>query len=221
MKHAKSICCGFLSYQEGSGGVETKQLTPPVPVLLTRHEASRLAELSDFHKAFESWGFRFSGLEETQSRLECGTEVDGGYIQVFVSAIPEIVSEKLLLGKEMQELVKGYIGALESRELEPRDPSSQLDSTSSGEETQWLKALRWCPRELLDLINSKACRGAIMFNDPLNTEQCERLVKQLSTTVFPFQCAHGRPSLVPLTHLTAGNEGRKDTELRWDQVAAL
>jgi DNA mismatch repair protein MLH3 len=58
----------------------------------------------------------------------------------------------------MQELVKGYIGALESRELEPPEPS-QHDSGSSDEETQWLKALRWCPRELLDLINSKACRG--------------------------------------------------------------
>lgn len=91
----KSICRGFLSHQQGSGGVETKQLCPPVPVLLTRHEASRLAELSDFQKAFESWGFRFSGLEETRSRLEYETERDGGYIQVFVSAIPEIVSEKV------------------------------------------------------------------------------------------------------------------------------
>lgn len=91
----KSICRGFLCHQEGSGGVETKQLSPPVPVLLTRHEASRLAGLSDFQKAFESWGFRFSGLEETRSRLECGTDLDGGYIQVLVCAIPEIVSEKV------------------------------------------------------------------------------------------------------------------------------
>lgn len=91
----KSICRGFLSHQEGSGGVETKQLSPPVPVLLTRHEASRLAELSDFQKAFESWGFRFSGLEETQSRLECETDLDGGYVQVLVCTIPEIVSEKV------------------------------------------------------------------------------------------------------------------------------
>ncbi|KAG6378611.1 carboxyl transferase domain-containing protein [Boletus reticuloceps] len=196
--------------REGSGGVETKQLSPPVPVLLTRHEASRLAELSDFQKAFESWGFRFSGLEETRSSLECETDVDGGYIQVLVCTIPEIVSEKLLLGKEMQELVKGHIGALESQELGPREPSSQYESGNLDEETQWLKALRWCPRELLDLINSKACRGAIMFNDPLNIEQCERLVKQLSTTVFPFQCAHGRPSLVPLTRLTPRIGGTKE-----------
>ncbi|KAG9317349.1 hypothetical protein JVU11DRAFT_1548 [Chiua virens] len=212
----KSICRGFLSHQEESGGVETKQLNPAVPVLLTKHEASRLAALPCFQKAFESWGFRFSGLKETQSRLECETEPDGSYAQVFVSAIPEIVSEKLLLGKEMQELIKGYIGALESRELEPRDPSSQHDSTTLDEETQWLKALRWCPRELVDLINSKACRGAIMFNDPLNIEQCERLVKQLSMTVFPFQCAHGRPTLVPLTRLTGG---RKERGIKWEKVA--
>lgn len=59
----------------------------------------------------------------------------------------------------MQELIKGYIGSLESGELEPREPSSQHDSGSLDDETQWLKALRWCPRELLGLINSKACRG--------------------------------------------------------------
>lgn len=91
----KAICRGFLSHQEGSGGVEAMQLSPPVPVLLTRHEASRLVGLLNFQKAFESWGFRFSGLEETRARLDCETDLDGGYIQVLVCAIPEIVSEKV------------------------------------------------------------------------------------------------------------------------------
>lgn len=31
-----------------------------------------------------------------------------------------------------------------------------------------------------------------MFNDGLSLSQCEKLVKQLSETAFPFQCAHGR-----------------------------
>jgi len=31
-----------------------------------------------------------------------------------------------------------------------------------------------------------------MFNDTLSISQCERLLKQLSETAFPFQCAHGR-----------------------------
>ncbi|KAF9238762.1 hypothetical protein BU15DRAFT_88220 [Melanogaster broomeanus] len=168
----KTICCGFLCHQEGSGTVETKRLSPPVPVLLTQREASRLSEVLAYQKSFESWGFQFSGLQDVRVTRELETEPDGdaGYTQIFVSAIPEVVGQKLLLGDELQGLIRGYL----------------------DKESQWVKALRWCPRELLDLINSKACRGAIMFNDPLNSEQCERLVKQLSATIFPFQCAHGR-----------------------------
>ena len=44
--------------------------------------------------------------------------------------------------------------------------------------------------------------GAIMFNDPLSIEQCERLMTQLAETAFPFQCAHGRSVLsVPVPEL--------------------
>ena len=34
------------------------------------------------------------------------------------------------------------------------------------------------PRRLVDLFKSRACRGAIMFNDSLTQEQCERLVER-------------------------------------------
>ena len=37
-----------------------------------------------------------------------------------------------------------------------------------------------------------------MFNDELTREQCQTLVARLARCKFPFQCAHGRPSLVPL-----------------------
>jgi DNA mismatch repair protein MLH3 len=40
-----------------------------------------------------------------------------------------------------------------------------------------------------------------MFNDPLTTEQCSDLVQRLAACAFPFQCAHARPSMVPLVHL--------------------
>jgi DNA mismatch repair protein MLH3 len=40
-----------------------------------------------------------------------------------------------------------------------------------------------------------------MFNDELSKEQCEVLVGKLAACKFPFQCAHGRPSLVPLVDL--------------------
>ena len=40
-----------------------------------------------------------------------------------------------------------------------------------------------------------------MFNDPLSVEQCRDLLARLTECAFPFQCAHGRPSMVPLVDL--------------------
>jgi hypothetical protein len=40
--------------------------------------------------------------------------------------------------------------------------------------------------------STDATEGAVMFNDALSLQQCERLMAQLAETVFPFQCAHGR-----------------------------
>ena len=57
------------------------------------------------------------------------------------------------------------------------------------------------PKELLDIINSRACRSAIMFNDALTHEESSELVRRLSKTKMPFQCAHGRNSMVPLLDL--------------------
>lgn len=40
-----------------------------------------------------------------------------------------------------------------------------------------------------------------MFNDPLTLDQCHQLLGRLSKCAFPFQCAHGRPSMVPVADL--------------------
>ncbi|KAJ8597377.1 hypothetical protein M405DRAFT_755983 [Rhizopogon salebrosus TDB-379] len=217
----KDICSGFLQRCEGTGGVEVLELSPAVPILLTRHEAWRLASIEEVQSAFDRWGIRFEGLVKLTSLEpeDTGNETDGGYVQVFVQAIPAIVSVKLLLNDELQNLVKGYLGTLESEEASHPNLSQQQDNDLEDEEAQWLKALRWCPQELLDLINSKACRGAVMFNDPLSLEQCERLVRHLAATAFPFQCAHGRPSLVPLTHVSIECGKRAVPALDWTKLS--
>lgn len=51
------------------------------------------------------------------------------------------------------------------------------------------------PRDVDDILNFKACRGAIMFGDELTMEKCQEIVVQLAQCVLPFQCAHGRPTL--------------------------
>ena len=77
----------------------------------------------------------------------------------------------------------------------PKTPS-KLSAAGS-----WLERVHTCPQGLIDMLNSRACRSAIMFNDELSADQCQRLVQKLSRCLFPFQCAHGRPSLVPLVGL--------------------
>ncbi|GME65362.1 DNA mismatch repair protein [Neofusicoccum parvum] len=76
----------------------------------------------------------------------------------------------------------------------------------------WLAAIGSCPQGILELLNSRACRSAIMFNDALSAAQCEELVARLAGCAFPFQCAHGRPSMVPLVDLgTAVDHGEDET----------
>lgn len=43
-----------------------------------------------------------------------------------------------------------------------------------------------------------------MFNDALSLEDCQQLVSRLSKCAFPFQCAHGRPSMAPLVDIGSG-----------------
>lgn len=54
--------------------------------------------------------------------------------------------------------------------------------------------------------------GAIMFNDVLSRDECEALVRRLSRCSFPFQCAHGRPSMVPLVDVRSLG-AKKETPL--------
>ncbi|KAF8915373.1 hypothetical protein CPB85DRAFT_1495878 [Mucidula mucida] len=212
----KPLCLGFLeSLRAGTDKgriVEMRELSPGVPVLLTSYEASKLATGSSIQRAFQRWGFGFGDLGTVNSIADGVTQ--SGYVQVIVKSVPEVVADKLLLGNELRDLVKAYLA-------DPKIPEDSHDVMLSGsaeDSAVWLKALRWCPRELLDLVNSKACRGAIMFNDSLTIEQCQKLVRQLADTVFPFQCAHGRPSLVPLFDISRTANTPNGAELSWSRL---
>lgn len=93
----KEICSGFLQHCEGTGGVEVLELSPAVPILLTHHEASRLASIVEVQSALGRWGVHFEGLTRlTSLELEgMGNEASDAYVQVFVQAIPAIVGDKV------------------------------------------------------------------------------------------------------------------------------
>ncbi|KAH1001126.1 hypothetical protein HUJ04_013377 [Dendroctonus ponderosae] len=57
------------------------------------------------------------------------------------------------------------------------------------------------PKIIQDVVNLKACRGAIKFGDTLSRSQCGALLRDLERCQLPFQCAHGRPTLTPIATL--------------------
>ncbi|KAK1119119.1 hypothetical protein K0M31_013619 [Melipona bicolor] len=58
------------------------------------------------------------------------------------------------------------------------------------------------PLTIQNAIATEACHGAIKFGDSLTLKECKWLLKLLNKTKIPTQCAHGRPSIVPLLELT-------------------
>ncbi|XP_006340851.1 DNA mismatch repair protein MLH3 isoform X5 [Solanum tuberosum] len=62
------------------------------------------------------------------------------------------------------------------------------------------------PPSVNRVLNNKACRSAIMFGDALLPSECSLIVEELKQTSLCFQCAHGRPTTVPLVNLGALHE---------------
>ncbi|KAL7624554.1 DNA mismatch repair protein [Parahypoxylon ruwenzoriense] len=85
------------------------------------------------------------------------------------------------------------------------------DGERNTDGLHWLARFHGCPQGILEMINSRACRSSIMFNDHLSHEECVNLVRRLADCALPFQCAHGRPSMVPLTDLGNSPMGTADT----------
>lgn len=92
---------------------------------------------------------------------------------------------QLLQSDELRDLIKGFLAKLETDGLVSALPSEELSTQGNSLDRNdtffWLKVLRWCPRELLDLVNSKACRG-----------RCEKLAgTRICLTDFPTnRCNH-------------------------------
>ncbi|KAJ5214482.1 hypothetical protein N7449_001651 [Penicillium cf. viridicatum] len=91
-------------------------------------------------------------------------------------------------------------------ELSDSDDVVHKGTSASPASRSWVQQMNGCPQGIVDLLNSRACRTAIMFNDPLNIEECQALVSRLARCAFPFQCAHGRPSMVPILDLRSLSE---------------
>ncbi|XP_022361017.1 DNA mismatch repair protein Mlh3 isoform X1 [Enhydra lutris kenyoni] len=148
-------------------------VSPPLEIKVTE-EQRRL--LRCYHKNLEDLGLEIT-FPDTSDSL------------VLVGKVPLCFVER-----EANELRRGRTPVTKSIVEEfIREQVELLQTTGAIQGT--------LPLTVQKVLASQACHGAIKFNDGLSPEESCRLIEGLSRCQLPFQCAHGRPSMLPLADI--------------------
>ncbi|GAA6022703.1 hypothetical protein JCM11491_003737 [Sporobolomyces phaffii] len=181
-----------------------------VAIVVSREDAR---DLEQHRAAFLRWGFAIDFGRHDDARDDARSSLassSSDYVQVAVTTVPAIVAARLTNDAPLvQGVVRAYLAQLRDRPPppppRPRNDDAGSTTTTTTTTTSWVEHVKDCPTGLVELITSKACRGAVMFNDRLREDQARELVRAVAETTFPFVCAHGRPSIVPLVHLASSS----------------
>ncbi|KAK1754426.1 hypothetical protein QBC47DRAFT_383898 [Echria macrotheca] len=184
---------GYFATAGDGGDALTEPLERPLRFEFSRREGQLLTR---FTEHFKHWGI---GLDVFHSRDGPAPGHDKSTtIAVEVQSLPPCITERCRLEPRLlAELLRKEIWKLCD---DPGRWNSGRDHTQE-DARDWIARFHRCPDGIQELLNSRACRSAIMFNDVLTLEECKQLVRRLASCAFPFQCAHGRPSMVPLVDM--------------------
>ncbi|CEG44334.1 hypothetical protein F444_17830 [Plasmopara halstedii] len=159
--------------------VETGDHKPPIALRMNHIEYETLCHHA---RLIRSWGFEFNSVALKpkpcfQVREKPETS---GTVCVLLYRTPKV----------------------DGRLTEGGDFRDYIQLLSNASEAYQFSRIR--PPVITRLLHSRACRSAIMFGDHLSLGQCKELIEDLKTCQLPFQCAHGRPSIVPLADIHDG-----------------
>ncbi|KFP74552.1 DNA mismatch repair protein Mlh3, partial [Apaloderma vittatum] len=164
------------SYEKEAAACGKKKLlsssiSPPLEIEVTEEQRRFLRCC---YKNLEDLGLELS-FPETNSSL------------ILVRKVPLCFIEREAneLRRKRQPVTKSIVEELIQEQVE-------LVQTTGG------RARGTLPLTFLNVLASQACHGAIKFNERLTLEESCRLIEALSSCQLPFQCAHGRPSMMPL-----------------------
>ncbi|XP_055496272.1 DNA mismatch repair protein Mlh3 isoform X1 [Leucoraja erinacea] len=168
-----SDCYELVPGQCGRKRLTTSTVCPPMEIPCTPDEA-RLLRL------------HLDQLEVAGVELELGEAEDAG---VFVKRVPACFVQR-----EATEARRG------------RQPVTQtIVQEFLREQIEVLQTRGGAPavlsRTMLKVLASQACHGAVKFGHGLSVDECRSLMGSLASCHLPFQCAHGRPSILPLADL--------------------
>ena len=160
-----------------AGGIERRRLRLARQLSLSAHER---AAVTAYAERLRAWGWE---LREGEGQGGGGGGSGGGGSS-FMATVTH------------GEILLESVPAVQSVELgEPAmlEFACALAATAGGS--------RLAPPAVQRVLASKACRRAVMFGTELSNDQCEHILARLAECDLPFQCAHGRPSIIPLLDL--------------------
>ncbi|XP_076979187.1 DNA mismatch repair protein Mlh3 isoform X2 [Tamandua tetradactyla] len=159
--------------ESGRKKLLSSTVSPPLELTVTE-EQRRL--LWCYHKNLEDLGLEFI-FPDTSDSL------------VLVGKVPLCFVER-----EANELRRGRSTVTKNIVEEFIREQIELLQTTGGIQGT-------LPLTVQKVLASQACHGAVKFNDGLSLQECYRLIEALSCCQLPFQCAHGRPSMLPLADI--------------------
>lgn len=195
-QHAADERCQVERLYQEMCEARTVRLPKPIHFEISAQEARLFRRCQKF---LASWGFHYE-MKTAASTREKATGSNGeDFERIVVAALPELIAERCRAEPSVLiDLLRTDIWA--------RAEGGGVSIPDMHHD--WLAKISTCPKAVVDMLNSRACRSAIMFNDELSVAECTALVVRLARCNFPFQCAHGRPSMVVLGKLGKAIEER-------------
>jgi len=185
----------------------TVQLQKPITFMVSSKEASLFEQAGSM---FSQWGIIYSVSPE----YKLGSVEQCSDRRITVKGLPSGIYERCISNITLlTELLRGEAWNYWAHKVRCQERDSVFDI---NEKHSWLRRIGSCPKGIVDMLNSRACRSAIMFNDMLTNDECRDLINRLSHCAFPFQCAHGRPSMVPLIDIGSLNGANSSSSAALD-----
>uniref|UniRef100_A0A0D3H9T0 MutL C-terminal dimerisation domain-containing protein n=1 Tax=Oryza barthii TaxID=65489 RepID=A0A0D3H9T0_9ORYZ len=128
-----------------------------------------------YMQQIQSWGWIINSTNSCESFKKNMNILRRQSRRLTLAAVPCILGVTLT-GKDLMDFIQ---------QLDDTDGSSAI------------------PPAVIRILNFKACRGAIMFGDPLLPSECSLIIEELKATSLCFQCAHGRPTTVPIVNVAS------------------
>ncbi|KAH7133058.1 hypothetical protein B0J13DRAFT_561461 [Dactylonectria estremocensis] len=200
----EDLMVDYFVHDPSSG--DTKPNTETLERPLAFEVSSREHGLLDLYRDhFAAWGIIYNTPPEAKPALE--------HRKIVVTGLPPSILERC---RQEPRLLINLVRR-EIWHIADNGPPRFSRTRRPHADDLGISNFHGCPQGILEMLHSRSCRSAIMFNDPLTNDECARLLSRLSRCAFPFQCAHGRPSMAPLVDLGAGGRfGRWQERSRTD-----